>query len=71
MLIHVNKAKNKLFRTKHVIHKLPEKCSMEIIKRVIKVFLLIWRSDLRSSIKIFYVKSCLLLFVKLSQIEWC
>lgn len=54
MRIHVNKAENKLFRTKHVTHKLPEKFSMEIIKRVIKVFLLIWRSDLRSSIKIFF-----------------
>lgn len=54
MRIHVNKAENKLFRTKHVTHKLSEKCSMEIIKRVIKVFLLIWRSDFRSSMKIFF-----------------
>lgn len=64
MRIHVNKAENKLFRTKHVTHKLPEKCSMEIIKRVIKVFLLIKRSDLRSSIKIFF-QQILITFVHL------
>lgn len=51
MRIHVNKVENKVFRTKHVTHKRPESGSMEIIKRVIQVFWLIWRSNLRSSIK--------------------